>query len=160
MPACPREGRCPVAGDYDEPEPTAPTAPSPGMAPQPPRAPSPALAPQPARYAYLVGRLRGRQITMEEATELFEIQQQMLARMRAVAMAPPPPPPPGPGVAVRAPPTGAPRPIQLLEEDVMWEAMPVLAAAAGVLAAVLKRSQELGAGVAPAPPPPSSPRNR
>ena len=31
-----------------------------------------------ARYAYLVGRLRGRQITMEEATELFAIQQTMI----------------------------------------------------------------------------------
>jgi hypothetical protein len=33
-----------------------------------------------ARYSYLIGRLRSRQITMEEATELFGLMQGMLAR--------------------------------------------------------------------------------
>jgi hypothetical protein len=144
------------------PEPTAPTAPSPAVAPEPGRAPSPAVAPSPARYAYLVGRLRGRQLTMEEATELFELQQQMLFRLRAAAAMPPPPTPPGTrGPAPRAPSVEGARPSALANEDLLWEGLPVLAAAAGVLAAVLKRSQELGAASAPLPsPPPSSRRNR
>ena len=36
-----------------------------------------------ARYSYLAGRLRSRQITMEEATELFGIMQGMLQRSEA-----------------------------------------------------------------------------
>ena len=129
---------------------TAPTAPSPKVAPSPGVAPSPSAAPSPARYAYLVGRLRGRQITMEEATELFELQQQlMVIRLRT-----PPPSPPSPSERVAAPaaPAGPP-PSGMLTDDALWEAMPVLAAAAGVLAAVLKKSHE----PAPAPPTPAPP---
>jgi len=37
------------------------------------------------RYNYLVGRLRSRQITMEEATELFTLMQGMLARANELA---------------------------------------------------------------------------
>ncbi len=40
-----------------------------------------------ARYAYLVGRLRSRQITMEEATELFNLMQATLARTDAARLA-------------------------------------------------------------------------
>ncbi|MGC2359611.1 MAG: hypothetical protein WA691_04825, partial [Thermoplasmata archaeon] len=37
------------------------------------------------RYNYLVGRLRNRQLTMEEATELFTLMQAMLARASEIA---------------------------------------------------------------------------
>ncbi len=40
-----------------------------------------------ARYAYLVGRLRTRQITMEEATELFGVQQAALSRSEGARLA-------------------------------------------------------------------------
>jgi hypothetical protein len=39
------------------------------------------------RYNYLVGRLRNRQITMEEATELFALMQGMIARANEIARA-------------------------------------------------------------------------
>ncbi|MGI0053447.1 MAG: hypothetical protein ACRECR_04210, partial [Thermoplasmata archaeon] len=116
-----------------------PEAPDPAEAPSPRAAPSPGLAPSPARFAYLVGRLRGRQITIEEATELFELQQRLI-----LAASPPPPRPTG------LPPPPPPRPVGtpsagnaagLLGEDALWEAMPFVAAAAGVFAAVLKRAE-------------------
>ena len=44
----------------------------------PPVAAGSAEATSPARYAYLLARLRNRQITMEEATELFGVLQGML----------------------------------------------------------------------------------
>ena len=115
---------------------TAPPAPSPRTAPNPRVAPSPSLAPSPARYVYLVGRLRGRQITMEEATELFEIQNVMIARATA--------PPPGPrrtptGAAATAPAGGGTN--SILSEDMLWESLPPLAAALGIFAAIMKRAQ-------------------
>jgi hypothetical protein len=136
------------------PNPTAPTAPSPGTAPSPP------VAPQPARYSYLVGRLRTRQITMEEATELFTLQQAMLVRIQATVSSPPPSSLPGPRAATRAPSSGGAA-SALSNEDVLWESMPVLAGALGILAAVLKRSQEPpGAGAAPPPPAPAAPARK
>jgi hypothetical protein len=51
--------------------------------PTAPPAPSGGAANPNARYAYLLGRLRARQITMEEATELFGIMQGMLQRSEA-----------------------------------------------------------------------------
>lgn len=134
-------------------EPTAAPAPSPRMAGSPATAPNPALAPSPARYVYLIGRLRGRQITMEEATELFQIQQQMVARAQAIAnataaaAAPIPPPPPAAG-APKAAPRTASTTAAAGTDDLLWESLPVLAAGAGILAAVLKRAQE---GPRPAP---------
>jgi hypothetical protein len=87
------------------------------------------------RYAYLVGRLRGRQITMEEATELFTLQQQIL-RAQAMRLPPPPPPPPGPGIPRVATSTG----LSGMDQDLFWVGLPALAAAAGIFAAMLKRS--------------------
>ncbi len=138
-------------------------APSPSEAPSPPEAAAPGRAPSPARYGYLVGRLRSRQITIEEATELFEIQQRMIVVAAAPAVdnrprSPEPPPAPStPGTPSSA--KGLPRP----GDDALWEALPVLAAGAGILAAVLKRAG-LGptAGVpppAPSAPPPSRSRD-
>lgn len=94
------------------------------------------------RYNYLVGRLRNRQITMEEATELFTLMQGILARanaqVRAAAayrapaiVAPtaaplPPPPPRGP-----AAPSSA--------DDFLLVGLLAMGAGAGLLAALSKR---------------------
>jgi hypothetical protein len=138
--------------EYDPYEPTAPTAPSPQRAPSPPIAPIPALAPSPARYTYLLGRLRGRQITMEEATELFAIQQQIIIRVQAQVLPPPPPPTSPQGGSPRAAPSGAaPRGAAPTGDDRLWEALPALAAAVGIFAAVLKRAQEGGPSSPPSP---------
>ncbi|MHB8351620.1 MAG: hypothetical protein ACYDFT_02865 [Thermoplasmata archaeon] len=117
-------------------------APSPADTQSPPEASAPGRAPSPARFSYLVGRLRTRQITIEEATELFEIQQRMIV----ISSSTPPSPPPT-GAPPAAPNTGAPTPSasppSFLGADALWEALPALAAGAGILAAVLKRA-ELG----------------
>ncbi|HTW55376.1 MAG TPA: hypothetical protein VMG36_02870 [Thermoplasmata archaeon] len=101
-----------------------------------------------ARYNFLVGRLRGRQITMEEATELFGMMQGMLrtsesARLAALAQAsgaPPPAahprPPPGPRAAAA---TGG--------DEMLLGGLLVMGAGAGLLAAMAKRIAE-----GPAPP--------
>ena len=120
----------------------------------PPTAPSPPTAPTP-RYAYLVARLRNRQITMDEATELFEIQQNTLAR--AMAQAQTPEPAPEPSSTEGAPPSGtgsatpsAGAPV----DDVFWMGLIAAGAGAGLIAAVLKRAQE-GPKANPAPATPS-----
>ncbi|HKV89927.1 MAG TPA: hypothetical protein VJQ43_01885 [Thermoplasmata archaeon] len=102
----------------------------------------PRAAPATSRYAYLVSRLRSRQITMEEATELFALQQTMIAHASVPdrPSSPPedsptePPPPSAPGPGGMAP--GA-----FSDENI---AMGLLAmgAGAGLLAAVVKRAQE------------------
>lgn len=124
-----------------------PTAPAPSPPPPPEESEGVPAAP---RYAYLVSRLRNRQITMEEATELFAIQREqvrtLLTRTNALvaaAAAPalarparPAPPPPPPGV-----------PAVLGELDPWAEGLLFLTVGAGVLAALIKRSQ----GNPPAP---------
>jgi len=94
-----------------------------------------------ARYAYLVGRLHNRQITMEEATELFTIMQSMIqtseaaraALMRTqVAPSAPIPPPPGP-------------PPQLAVgggDELLLVGLFAIGAGAGLLAAMTKRIQD------------------
>src|SRR4029077_17208883 len=57
-----------------------------------------------ARYVYLLTRLRERQITMEEATELFGVMQGRIRSAGASA----PPPPPSPTDAPTAPVPPAP----------------------------------------------------
>ncbi|MGA8663940.1 MAG: hypothetical protein WB809_02575 [Thermoplasmata archaeon] len=102
-----------------------------------------------ARYAYLVGRLRSRQITMEEATELFNQLQAAVSRAEAgrlAAMAqasasrgitptrvqmPPPPPSTGSGGS----------------DDFLLLGLLAMGAGVGLLAAMTKRMQDL----APAP---------
>jgi hypothetical protein len=91
------------------------------------------------RYVYLLTRLRGRQITMEEATELFALQQGMIrsAAGRSRAYAPP-------GQAPRAPtaPTGT-EPVALgMTDDGLALSFLVLGAGAGLFAALLKRARE------------------
>jgi hypothetical protein len=103
----------------------------------PPPPPSP-----PARYGYLVGRLRGRQITMEEATELFAVQQAMIAQANAMAAAPAIPPPPDsssqPMIVPAPPATGA----AMFSDENVALGLLAMGVGSGLLAAVLKRAQE------------------
>ncbi len=109
------------------------------------------------RYVYLVARLRGRQITMEEATELFAFMESAVnraeaARLTAVAMAnagagappamPAPPPPPPAGAAVG------------FGDEFLMMTLLTMGANAGLLAAITRRMQE-----GPRPASPSSPAN-
>lgn len=99
------------------------------------------------RRVYLMQRLARRQITMEEATELFTLMNRDIEALRRSL--PPPPPPPGtPGA--RPSPTSPQFPqglaglsTQNLEELLIFGG-PLI----GMLAAVLKRSME---GPLPAP---------
>jgi hypothetical protein len=89
----------------------------------------------PVRYVFLLGRLRNRQITMEEATELFGIMQGMV---RAAAAAAPAAPMPTPTAAPKAaPPPGAGVP---LGEDLYWMSILALGAGSGLAAALLRRA--------------------
>lgn len=90
------------------------------------------------RYVFLLGRLRNRQITMEEATELFSLQQQMLASLAAARSAAPS----TAGAAV--PRVAGPAPseaIAFTDEGLMLGLL-AMGAGAGILAAVMKRAQE------------------
>ena len=122
----------------------------PDTAQNPPSAPSPPaveVGTANPRYIYLVGRLRNRQMTMEEATELFGLMQVMvrtseLARQAAIrAMAAQPPrasSPSAPKPAAPSVPGGTPSADDLLLLGILGTG-----AAAGVLAALTKRIQEL-----------------
>ncbi len=92
------------------------------------------------RYAYLVGRLHNRQITMEEATELFGILQAMLresqaarARIERGASRPSPPSPPS-APAPAAPPRAA------LSDDLLLLGLLAVGAGAGLGAALARRA--------------------
>lgn len=103
------------------------------------------------RRVFLMQRLARRQITMEEATELFTLMNRDLEALKRSL--PPPPPPPG-SSAARAPPpmnasTVAGISTQNLEELLIFGG-PLI----GLLAAVLKRSME---GPAPEPTPHDDP---
>jgi len=96
-----------------------------------------------ARYGFLVGRLHNRQITMEEATELFTIMQGMIqaseAARLALARVPTPPspvlrPPPPPERALSAPATAG--------DDLLLVGILAMGAGAGLLAAMTKRIQD------------------
>jgi hypothetical protein len=96
-----------------------------------------------ARYAYLVARLRSRQITMEEATELFAIQQTMISR--ASVMNQPPPPPPPPDADANAPPATPPSPSSggsLFSDENLAMTLLAMGVGAGLLAAVVKRARD------------------
>ena len=94
------------------------------------------------RYTYLMGRLHARQITMEEATELFTIMQSMIqtseAARAALVRAVPAPPIPGPTpvrpVAAPAAPSGG--------DDLLLVGILAMGAGAGLLAAMTKRIQD------------------
>lgn len=105
------------------------------------------------RYNFLVGRLRNRQITMEEATELFALMQTMIARATEAARvaafrapapaAAPPPPAGGPALAPRTPPAVAGS-----SDDFLIVGLLAMGAGAGLLAALSKR---IGDATPPAP---------
>jgi hypothetical protein len=103
-----------------------------------------------ARYAFLVARLRNRQMTMEEATELFAIMQGMLRQSetaRAALMRLPPPPSAEPAVKARpaaAPPSGS-------ADDFLLLGVLAMGAGVGLLSALTKRMQELTPPAAPPP---------
>lgn len=104
------------------------------------------------RYNYLTGRLRGRQITMEEATELFTLMQGMLARANELARvsayrSPTPPPPAGAGPAVPPPPRMITP--SSSADDFLLVGILAMGAGAGLLAALSKRMGD------PSPPAPS-----
>jgi hypothetical protein len=96
------------------------------------------------RHTYLIGRLRNRQITMEEATELFGIMQEMLRQSEAARLAAVGTPglaPAIPGAPVRpapatraAPPSGS--------DDLFLVGLLAMGAGAGLLAAMTKRIAE------------------
>ena len=119
-----------------------PTAPSPPPPPPPEEAEE---APATPRYPYLVSRLRNRQITMEEATELFAIQRQqvrsLVTRTNALVAAATSSP-----ATVRVPrapprPSTPAMPVGIENVDPWGEGLLFLALGAGILAALLKRSQ-------------------
>jgi hypothetical protein len=92
-----------------------------------------------ARYTYLVGRLRGRQITMEEATELFASMQAMIragevARRTAAPVVPSPPP----GLSRVRGPVVAPA----AADDLFLIGILAMGAGAGMLAAMARRLAE------------------
>jgi hypothetical protein len=104
--------------------------------------PGPGDAQRNTRYLYLITRLKNRQMTMEEATELFGLMQGML-RQSEVARAglmrlPPPPPSPRPTMAG---PAGTPSPRNA--DDFLLLGVLAMGAGAGLIAALTKRMQEL-----------------
>ncbi len=120
-----------------------PSASSPPDLPPPPPVDRGAANP---RYVYLLTRLRGRQITMEEAIELFALQQALLRAASSASRVPAP--------AGAAAPTPALSGLPMrVDDDGLAYGLLLLGAGAGVLAAVLKRSRE-----GPAAPKPTSPR--
>ncbi len=130
------------------PPPAVPTAPTPGIAPTPPR------------YPYLVGRLRGRQITMEEATELFGLMEAMLranamAAAQAAADAAGMTGAPSEGAPSEAPAgsTGSPKAaMPPVTDEAIALGLLSFGVGAGLLAAIFKRAQagppETGSGSA------------
>jgi hypothetical protein len=138
-----------------------PSAPSPPPPPPPGQAEEVTPAP---RYPYLVNRLRNRQITMEEATELFAIQRQqvqtLLARTNALAAAAAVSSTarmPRPVVRPTVPATGAVSAIENL--DPWGEGLLFLALGAGLLAALMKRAQGPVPPLRPLPPASGSPKS-
>ena len=123
----------------------------------PPETPAPSASTGPdaqrqARYVYLVGRLRGRQITMEEATELFAIQRQqvatLIARTNALAAAAATPSMvPRVSRPVARPPPPPPSAATVEGLDFWGEGLIFLALGAGLFAAFIKRAT----GSAPTP---------
>jgi hypothetical protein len=107
---------------------------------------SPAGGPNVAsRYAYLTGRLRARQITMEEATELFGLMQGMLQRSetsRQALMAASR----SRGLTGSTAPTTAPAPrtppVPGGSDEMLLFGLIAMGAGAGLVAALTKRIQD------------------
>jgi len=105
-----------------------------------------------ARHAHLVGRLQSRQITMEEATELFTIMQGMLqaseAARLALMRAPRPAAPTG---HVAPPPRTPPPPGGSSTDDLLLVGLLAMGAGAGLFAAMTKRMQDVTTPAGSAP---------
>jgi hypothetical protein len=102
-----------------------------------------------ARYVYLIARLKNRQMTMEEATELFTLMQGMLRQSeaaRAAMMRLPPPPSATPSARARP----AVPPSSINADDFLLLGVLAMGAGAGLLAALTKRMQELAPPANPA----------
>ncbi len=96
-----------------------------------------------ARYNYLVGRLRSRQITMEEATELFALMQAMLRVSELARRAAPPPPVAGVPAVPHRPPRGAGAAAPSAgADDLFLVGLLAMGAGAGLLAAMARRLAE------------------
>jgi hypothetical protein len=112
--------------------------------PPPPPPPAGRDGSRNARYAYLVGRLRNRQITMEEATELFTLMQAMLQTSEAARIALMRTPT-SPAPAVPAPPrpstTAVVPTVAGNLDDLLLVGLLAMGAGAGLLAANTKRVQ-------------------
>lgn len=122
------------------------------LSPSPPTISGPGDQQRNARYAYLVGRLRNRQMTMEEATELFGLMQGMLrqSELARQALMRVPPPPPRSGAPERPTTLAVPPPVSTASDDFFLLGILAMGAGAGLLAAMTKRLQDLAP---PAPPP-------
>ncbi len=97
-----------------------------------------------ARHAYLVGRLHNRQLTMEEATELFAIMQGMLQTSEAARLALMRAPRPTTSVErPAAPPRVPPPPGGSSGDDLLLVGLLAMGAGAGLLAAMTKRIQDV-----------------
>jgi hypothetical protein len=116
-----------------------------GMAPEGPGEAPPSAPPgapehqRQARYHFLLGRLRSRQITMEEATELFALMEAMLRVSeiaRRAAMAPPPRMGGPPALPRSAPSAAAP---SSAPDDMFLVGLLAMGAGAGLLAAMSRR---------------------
>ncbi|MGD1100311.1 MAG: hypothetical protein ABR888_08245 [Thermoplasmata archaeon] len=96
-----------------------------------------------SRHAYLVGRLHNRQITMEEAAELFALMQGMIQTSEAARLAlmrMPPLARATPGSL--APPPRAPAAPGGGSDDLLLIGLLAMGAGAGLLAAMTKRIQD------------------
>jgi hypothetical protein len=110
-----------------------------------------------SRYVYLVGRLNNRQITMEEASELFSIMQEMLQASEAARLALSRiPPPPRRGAAPAEPAAPSPAASGGGGDDLLLVGLLAIGAGAGLIAAMTKRFQE---ATTPGGPAPGSPPN-
>jgi hypothetical protein len=108
--------------------------------------------PSTERRVYLMQRLTNREITMEEATELFSIMSREMEGLRRMAQPPPPPPAPPQGpreeaVVVVSPTGSGGGGITIGTEEFLLMAGPFL----GMLAAIVKK----GSAVPPSSAPPS-----
>ena len=105
-----------------------------------------------ARHAQLVSRLQNRQITMEEATELFTIMQGMIQASEAarLALMRAPRPPTAAGHAPPAPRAPA-TPGGSSTDDLLLIGLLAMGAGAGLLAAMTKRIQDVTTPAGSAP---------
>jgi hypothetical protein len=96
-----------------------------------------------ARHAYLVGRLHNRQLTMEEAAELFAIMQGMLQTSEAARLAlMRAPRPPSSAERPAAPPRTPPPSGGGGGDELLLVGLLAMGAGAGLLAAMTKRIQD------------------